>query len=63
VTVRAQVDSVAREVEVREVRAGGGSASLPPSPNTRPSPLHEHTRTLPHAGTYLPFLFITYLLL
>ncbi|KAM3956954.1 LOW QUALITY PROTEIN: regulatory associated protein of MTOR complex 1 [Aphomia sociella] len=34
---------------------GGASSSLPPSPNTRPSPLaqhaNEHTRTLPAAGT------------
>ncbi|RVE48901.1 hypothetical protein evm_006471 [Chilo suppressalis] len=46
-----QVDSVAREVSGRGVTASGGSASLPPSPNTRPSPLApDHVRTLPHHG-------------
>ncbi|CAB3223509.1 unnamed protein product [Arctia plantaginis] len=41
-----QVDSVGRELEL--IRSN--SSSLPPSPNTRNSPInahHEHTRTLP----------------
>lgn len=48
-----QVDSVGREVEVSRT----SSSSLPPSPNTRSSPLHhhhhqhqDHTRTLPAIG-------------
>ncbi|XP_047024257.1 regulatory-associated protein of mTOR [Helicoverpa zea] len=43
-----QVDSVGRELELS--RSGSKEpTSLPPSPNTRSSPLahHEHTRTLP----------------
>ncbi|KAJ8730454.1 hypothetical protein PYW07_017492 [Mythimna separata] len=42
-----QVDSVGRELEMS--RGNKEATSLPPSPNTRSSPLahHDHTRTLP----------------
>ncbi|KAJ8727816.1 hypothetical protein PYW08_016201 [Mythimna loreyi] len=42
-----QVDSVGRELEMS--RSSKEASSLPPSPNTRSSPLahHDHTRTLP----------------
>ncbi|XP_028167596.1 regulatory-associated protein of mTOR [Ostrinia furnacalis] len=50
-----QADTVGREVEspLRSSSGAGSSASLPPSPNTRPSPLAHASdvRTLPHPGS------------
>ncbi|XP_064071828.1 regulatory-associated protein of mTOR isoform X2 [Vanessa tameamea] len=47
-----QVDSVGRDVERHppHSHSGGGSSSLPPSPNTRAPHAHHDSRTLPHMG-------------
>lgn len=42
-----QVDSVGRDIEAPARPGPGGSASLPPSPNTRGDHLAAHTHTLP----------------
>ncbi|KAL0892629.1 hypothetical protein ABMA27_014356 [Loxostege sticticalis] len=54
--ISSQADTVGREVEVPARSGSGNSASLPPSPNTRPSPLAHaahasDARTLPHPGS------------